>query len=520
MISGPADIGSQLGEESVASVVEKMEQFCSFEQQRLALVNESAILRLKAELSMLLEEQSDLEQKMRFAPPTGDRQRNRRRKFYAWMLGVLLIVAGFIFTILTFEPFRLGWKGWLYSLGIAVVTPFLVERLLDEKRMESLVKTLTAVAAVAGLTGLMFLAVIRGDLLAQQVQNNAPTVVIDDAQAVSPPPQNTFYDSTLLLLRIAMVLAAFAMELGAGLALREAWRMDASEAEDWDGMKATLVATRKRMAEIVQEVTYRVNEPRIFSARFYRDFYRSMLAHTLRNGMTRLLVLTLGLLLCPHGRAMAEDHLNMVIAIDLTQSVGVTGPDGESEFRKNIDGVVRVLAKVPAGSRVTVIGITDHSFAQPYILLSARVSDDPGYFGERLGLARARLVGGWKVRSKTLQPRFHSTDVIGALMLAGQILDQPSNANRKVLIIFSDMRHHMPDLDLESSDALTRLDGTEKVRPIPPNLRGVEVYILGADSAGRSLDQWRDLPIWTGFMIRSGALPKGYSILRDWLPQK
>jgi hypothetical protein len=30
-----------------------------------------------------------------------------------------------------------------------------------------------------------------------------------------------------------------------------------------------------------------------------------------------------------------------------------------------------------------VSGITDHSFTQPAILLSASISGDPGYFGER-----------------------------------------------------------------------------------------------------------------------------------------
>jgi hypothetical protein len=35
---------------------------------------------------------------------------------------------------------------------------------------------------------------------------------------------------------------------------------------------------------------------------------------------------------------------------------------------------------------VTVIGITDHSFGKPDILLSARIPDDAGYFGERLDM--------------------------------------------------------------------------------------------------------------------------------------
>jgi hypothetical protein len=88
----------------------------------------------------------------------------------------------------------------------------------------------------------------------------------------------------------------------------------------------------------------------------------------------------------------------------LTKSVAVKGPDGTTEFQKNVAGVTRVIAEVPAGAHVAVIGITDRSFAQPYILLSATVPNDAGYFGERLSAARNELVRVWKLRSAQLHP--------------------------------------------------------------------------------------------------------------------
>ena len=111
----------------------------------------------------------------------------------------------------------------------------------------------------------------------------------------------------------------------------------------------------------------------------------------------------------------AADRLNLVVAIDLTRSVATAGPDGKSEYQKNVEGVGRLLAKSPAGSRISVIGITDHSFVQPYILLSARIPDDPGYFGERLNAARSQLVQAWKRRAAHLEPDFRETDILGAL---------------------------------------------------------------------------------------------------------
>ena len=123
------------------------------------------------------------------------------------------------------------------------------------------------------------------------------------------------------------------------------------------------------------------NEPAIFAARFRRDFYRAMLTNAVRTAMTRLLVIVFGLVLLDNHVALADGRLNLVVAIDLTRSVAVTGPDAKSEFQKNVDGVTRVLSQVPVGSRVFVIGITDHSFTQPYILLKANVPGDPDTSG-------------------------------------------------------------------------------------------------------------------------------------------
>lgn len=75
--------------------------------------------------------------------------------------------------------------------------------------MEKLLKVLTAIAAAA-LGSLMFLAVIRGDLLARQIHEDTTTAVVIDDSKPQPEPQNTFYDSTVVLLRAALLLMAFA----------------------------------------------------------------------------------------------------------------------------------------------------------------------------------------------------------------------------------------------------------------------------------------------------------------------
>jgi hypothetical protein len=512
-------IGEQLGVEGVGRVVSKVEAYCAYEEQRIELTNQPRIVALRQEGSLLLEEERHLTERLRHAPPPGDLRSRRRRAAYYWGVTIILTIAAFVFSLLSFDPFRVGWKGYLYCVGIAIVTPFLLEQFLEKWNAERLFKGLAAIACMAALTSLVLLAMIRGDLFAGQMKDTAsPAIVFDDAQPKEPPPnENNFYEATFALLRLAMVLLALAMELAAGLALHEAWRIGSDSSEDWQKLVSRLEEVRQRMLAITYEITSLQNEARVFAARFWRNFYRAMLTHSVRSAMTKLLLVALAIILS-HGRALAQERTNLVIAIDLSQSVAVVGPDQKTEFQKSVDGVTKLLARVPADSRVTVIGITDKSFAQPDILLSATIPNDAGYFGERLKSAQLQLVRAWKARSAKLGPAFRQTDILGALMLAREIFDQQRNAKEKVLVIFSDMRQQTRELDLESPSTVRGFDNIERMgtKIGTANLAGVHVHTLGVDGAGKSFLYWQDLrEFWIKYFRRTGASLEGYSVLRE-----
>src|SRR6185295_4030699 len=120
-----------------------------------------------------------------------------------------------------------------------------------------------------------------------------------------------------------------------------------------------------------------------------------------------------------------------------------------SEFQGNVKAISHLLANLPAGSRVTILGITDASLTNPYALLSADVSPDSGYFGSRLRVARQELVTAWNTRAKNLVPTAPHTDLIGVILYASEILSR-SHATRKVVVLFSDMRQEANGLDLET----------------------------------------------------------------------
>jgi hypothetical protein len=510
------DIGQELGCEGVVSVVAKVEEYCTHEERRITLTNQAKIFGLQAEIAMLHDEERDLVERLRRAPESGELKSGRRKTAYYWIVTVSLAVAAFVFSILALEPFRLGWKSYLYCIGIAIVTPFLVEEAIERWNLRHLAKVLTTLAVIAAFLSLILLSLIRGQLLAHDTAPDAPAVVID-GEHEAPEQKNDFYGETLLPLRLAMMFLGIAIELGAGLALHKAWRTGAVDAEDWKALRNELRERRERMIVLAAEMARLQNEPAVFVARFWRNFYRAMLTHTVRNAMTKLLLLILVLIPFLRMDASAEEKLTIIVALDLTQSVAGRGPDGRTDFEKNVAGVMDLLAHAPASSRITVLSITDKSFTQPYILLSAVVPEDVGYFGERLQAARLQLLRAWKERSAHVEPHFKYTDVVGALALASQIFDQAPATSQKKLVIFSDMRHHSPELDLESGNSVSKFTELKKRSALPTlRLRDVQVYALGVDGAGKSMAYWQSLmTFWTEYLESGGATVRTYSLLRE-----
>src|SRR5439155_10080739 len=127
--------------------------------------------------------------------------------------------------------------------------------------------------------------------------------------------------------------------------------------------------------------------------RFRRDFDRRVFNRA-RNGTLTLLTFAMLIGLVFHSnRSSAADRLNLVVAVDLSGSVAAAkGLEGTTELQRNLTAVSNVLATAPAGSKITVIGITDQSFSQPLVLLSGSIDSNEGYFKERIRVARLQLV--------------------------------------------------------------------------------------------------------------------------------
>ncbi len=394
-------VGSTFGTEVAGHVERHSAGYCTSERQRIETVNRPAVLALRARVAQLQEQARNLEHRIYHAPPPGEFRMRKRKAVIRYVIAAILTVAGFVFSVIAFDPFRLGWKGWVYCIGISILTPFLVDRFLERWASPRLVNVLVTVAVVVAVASGVLLAEIRGDLLAQQV-NSTPTAVIQSADDPAPPPaENTFYDRTLGLLRLVMALLAFAIEVGAGIAFHEAGQWSLGSGEDPVALRRELDTVRERMIAHGHEVWALEQAGAAFEHEFWRDFYRSLINGVRRGALQKLLLVTLAVGVVAHGQPQGSDQLDVVILPDLSQSVAAKNRDGKAEFQKNIQGVTTILATLPAGARVNVIGITDDSFASPYIILSGELSSDPGYFNERLAKGHAALLRAWQGTFRT-----------------------------------------------------------------------------------------------------------------------
>ncbi len=162
---------------------------------------------------------------------------------------------------------------------------------------------------------------------------------------------------------------------------------------------------------------------------------------------------------------------------------------------------------------MTVIGITGDSFTEPYVLLSGRVGNSPGYFGERLAAARRSLVAAWDGRRKVLKIGFKNTDIIGALLLASQVFAQDTCTSKRIIVL-SDMRQHTRELDIEMPSVISKRQ-IHAAAHNAPDLRGVQISVLGVDGSGKSCQYWLSLrEFWLSLLGSTGATVNAFSPLR------
>lgn len=364
------------------------------------------------------------------------------------------------------------------------------------------------------------MALLRGDILALYLKSSIE-ITADLIAAGS-----NFYREEIWKLQLLMALLAVAMELASGMAMFEAGNLNLAVYERSTQAKKELVEVEAEMGAIIGRVTHLENDPVINEAEFWRNFHLGLFERMKRSGLSHFVILFACLAFVGTnpssaqtlGSSTATKRASVVIALDFTQSVAGKGYDGKTDFEKNVDAACQLIARLPAGTQITVLAVTDRSFSEPLILFRRELPRDKGplRFLDRIAIAKTQAASELRrvvVSSPHSMPR---TDIFGALTLAADILNQSSD--RKMLILFTDMRQSTGEVDFERTKIIlpVQMVATVTKRGMVAPLQGVEVYALGVDGAGKLFAYWNSLRgFWEAYFQSARANLKTYSALRD-----
>ncbi len=515
-----AMVARELGDGAVNQAIDRLEVLRDLEKSRRENINAAEIVSLKAELALCTEKRDELCAGIRRIPKPGPSPRQSRTWYVA--VALILFVAGFAFAHLALTPFGINWEVWPIAIALSVVCAYATDEALEKCSCERLVMGAAIVSFAMSLAGLLVMALVRGDILILFLKNalasgggEASGVAVGNADAAQ------FYENAAWKLRLFFALLAVAMELATGLAIYGVRKIGASMPDGTAVLQQQVHVLEADMIRLLHRIEFLTREAEIFRNEFTRDFYLGLIMGAARRSSKHvgpvLGILLFTMALWP--TTLASQSLDAMVGIDLSLTSSTKNYDGGLEHEKNVDGIARLIRMLPAAARFRVMGITDQSFSRPLMLLDVRIPKDRGPLAmiDQVAIARGRYAAEMNRIGRASPPRYPQTDVIGFMLIAADLLQQAPQA-RKVLVVFSDMRHSAPQPDIETPRvvpvemAMRMVEGQNQIA----DLRNVEVYVYGAHAGGKDAPYWQSLrTFWTQYFAKCGAILKRFSMMRD-----
>jgi len=204
---------------------------------------------------------------------------------------------------------------------------------------------------------------------------------------------------------------------------------------------------------------------------------------------------------------------NVDILFDVTPSI-------PTDYRPMMIACTKgLLENLDENDGVSIIGITENSFARPLILLQGTLPADDHPLQPRYLSARDNLLTAWQTRSAQIEFGGKVTDVFGAIAFASLQLERKSGD--KWLIVQSDLRNSTPVLDIEHVEEIDCEKSLEclKRAGLIPNLRGVKVVILGMHTTGKTQRYYQSLQKFVlKYFELTGAQVVTMQPDFDWVP--
>jgi hypothetical protein len=463
---------------------------------------------------------------------------NLMRGLLLSLLGVSILAVHFVVVLWAIEWLELGWRANLIALGVslsgAISTAFVLRgvfKIFTKNEHDGHTVFLTYLAAIILVLSMFSsfgLGKFRAKLVKMKFNETSSPVIIqgEKVEVGESDPASRFYEKTLPLLGLILPLLAILFDISAGILLHVGFDKLISST-----VALGLIRERERIYQKRIEMATRKDtmegEPK---RRFYmwqsrerkkaeegrmleeKRAYRESPAFRKRRlamGLVAFMVITLVVLFLT-----ARGWPDTVAQIDMSLSEKKTGLTGEDGFEANKRAIGRIIESLESAEVFHIVGITGKTRTDPLVLLKAKLTENPGYFGERLKRDRAIILASWQKTAERLKPFSQETDIVGALELAAGLLQ---GSKVRTLYVLSDGKNCTPVLNLEGPP---KKHGVfeKKLKNINvfPNLEGVDVFWLGAGGPGTTGLHLESLEgFWRGFIERSGGRLSVFTSLRE-----
>ena len=523
----------QRGFDAGARHSSQIEEIRELDEQAIMLAQREHLQVAVSEEAKLAERIESRKELLRGAPSMAVLS-SQKNLGYALLVGCLVFFAGdAALNHFALEPYLMGIMttllvGFVVALAGTAAAYYCLECIFERKRIE------LAIALALFLLSVMVVSLfglLRAIRITQPVPTDArPTVVIStpgvapasvpqpsQPQPSQPPRRNRFYQDTSFILKMAWMGLVIVMQVIAACLFRWGYRKVTDERLKLHQDQESDLRLRADEAErilIIQgagDVCLNAHRRGLLEGLDFKPPAEEWVGKSIKwIAVVGTLILIYMIFAArmqgaePGAKLQQPQGVQVVTILDETLS---TDP---ALFQQNLAAVGRVLAGLGPSSEVAVIAITGDSFGRPDFLLRAVVDSDKGFFGEKLDAAHEELLTAWQARAANLKPEFKESDIFGAVMLASQVFRNcDAGQGRCVLYIFSDMRQYgRRGLDLETPAALDvpRLLRRAQAMRLVPDLKRVDVRVVGAHSLGKSMEYWHQMKaFWKSYFEIAGA---------------
>ncbi len=198
-----------------------------------------------------------------------------------------------------------------------------------------------------------------------------------------------------------------------------------------------------------------------------------------------------------------------LVAFDVTGST-------DHDRLQNQRAVLTIIDSLNPCDEIQIMLITQATFSNPEYMIRHTMPSKAGYFNEEVRRKKIEIINEFRKKAETLLKERPATSLIDGIYLFARLLNE-QRGRRKVLVILSDMRQFAKEISEDMiAQSGEKIIAKLKAEGLIPDMKGIDIYVMGASTAGMSIEKWKKLErFWTSFFSQTGASLKCYDIGRQ-----